>query len=38
MNFLEFKDEKQTFSKVLKTKIVILPFFLKENTKLQGLG
>ena len=27
MNFLEFKDEKQTFSKVLKTKIVILPFF-----------
>ena len=29
MNFLEFKDEKQTFSKVLKTKIVILPFFFK---------
>ena len=27
MNFLEFKDEKQTFSKVLKTKIVFYYFY-----------
>ena len=28
MNFLEFKDEKQTFSKVLKTKIVFYHFYI----------
>ena len=37
---LRVKDEKLTFSKVLETKIVFyyFYFFLKENTKLQGLG